>query len=240
MKNDSPFKFKQFECSHRHSSMKIGVDAVLAGVWCDVSNCRRVLDAGCGCGVIALIVAQRCLNAQIDAIDIHEDSVKEAAANFNRSPWGARMSASMADFDSLKPGEENAYDLIVSNPPYFNAGVEKIDTSRLAARHQKTLSPFVLLQKAPELLAPGGRLAFVCPAEFEPSLIEESRLHGMAQVRTCRVSGRAGSAPKRVLMEFLYGDAETAPIITNMAIEYSPLRHTEEYIAMTKDFYLKF
>ena len=84
----SEFRFKQFSVSHDRSSMKVGVDGVLIGCWCPLDRKEIILDLGTGCGLIALICAQRSVASTIIAIDIHAPSVEEASANFLKSPWG--------------------------------------------------------------------------------------------------------------------------------------------------------
>ena len=80
------FRFKQFEVVNDRTAMKVGTDGVLLGAWCPVSEARRVLDVGTGCGVIALMVAQRNRQALIEGIDIDQDSIAEARLNFANSP----------------------------------------------------------------------------------------------------------------------------------------------------------
>lgn len=235
MKPIRPFKFKRFECSHAVSSMKIGVDAVMLGAWADASG-ERVLDVGCGCGVIALMIAQRNGYADIMAIDIHSESIEEASANFVASPWGARLHAAVEDFSEMKAGRDR-FDLIISNPPYFDSGVSRPDTPRLVARHQDTLSPEVLVARSVEMLTPTGRLAMIVPASFEQSLEACASAVGLRVSRACRVAGTKSSAPKRVMMEFARHTAKEK-VEESLAIEYSPGRYTGEYMALTGEFYL--
>ena len=108
--SENVFRFKQFSCSHGRSAIKIGVDGVLAGAWADVSGCSDILDVGTGCGLIALMCAQRNPTARVLAIDIHRDSVEEAAGNFSNSLWSGRKpifyrfrSAGSASSISLSP-----------------------------------------------------------------------------------------------------------------------------------------
>lgn len=86
-RHNRPFRFKQFEVFHHRSSMKIGVDAVILGSWADFQYATSILDAGCGCGVISLMAAQRNKDAKVFAIDIDAESVDESNANFSTSPW---------------------------------------------------------------------------------------------------------------------------------------------------------
>ena len=118
------FRFKQFSVANRLAAMKVGTDGVLLGAWCGVEGCRTVLDVGTGSGLIALMIAQRCPEAHVTALDIVPEAVAEAAENAAASPWGDRITVMEADFnravaDRLLP----RYDLIVSNPPYFPTAI---------------------------------------------------------------------------------------------------------------------
>ena len=132
------FRFKQFTIQHQRSSMKVGTDAVLLGAWCELDGARRVLDVGTGCGVIALMVAQRTTEADIWAIDIDSASVDEARENFLHSPWSDRLQVRQEDFNNL--ADADGFDLIVTNPPYYNENVLPPDAVRSAARHTHALS----------------------------------------------------------------------------------------------------
>lgn len=243
---NSVFRFKKFDCSHDRSSMKIGVDSVLLGAWADVEG-RTILDVGTGCGVIALMCAQRNEHAIIHAIDIDVDSVTEASENFTRSPWSERLSARLSDFSELRGC---AYDLIISNPPYFDAGVTNPGTPREKARHQNALSPAVLLSRGRSLLKTDGRIAMIVPADQVPELIGYATGNGLVLRRICHVQGHPDAPVKRVLLEFLLcpnsdnlqqADAADYPISDeSLILEYSPGLPTEAHRLLCRDFYLKF
>ena len=84
------FHFKQFSVCHAGCAMKIGTDGVLLGLLVR-SEGRRVLDVGTGSGLIALLLAQRNADAQITGIDIDADASRQAALNFEASPWKERL-----------------------------------------------------------------------------------------------------------------------------------------------------
>ena len=111
---ESLFHFKKFSCHHGLGSIKIGVDAVLIGAWADVSHVVHALDVGTGCGVIALMLAQRNDTALIDAIDIDADAIGQANQNFKESPWSDRLKASLERYNDILLKQ---YDLIISHPP---------------------------------------------------------------------------------------------------------------------------
>ena len=243
-KNISQFKFKQFSVSHYRSSMKVGVDGVLIGCWTDVEGSTKILDVGSGCGLITLMMAQRCPEADIIGIDIDEPSCTEALENAKNSPWKDRINIINGDFpDILNIEYSKGFDLIVSNPPYFDSGISNIATSRERARHQGSLSPFSLLASSVALLTPSGTLAMIVPTEFTSSLEEEANKLGYILKRKCFVRGHAEAPYKRVLLQWilkndvLYLD-ETK--IEHLTLESERGKPTDEYRQLCKDFYLKF
>ena len=94
---NSFFKFKQFTIFHDKCAMKVGTDGVLLGAWCDTDNCQRILDVGCGTGLISLMIAQRS-PAHIDAIDIDSNACMQALENANRSPFAGQVASSSKMF----------------------------------------------------------------------------------------------------------------------------------------------
>lgn len=230
------FRFKKFDCSHGCGSMKIGVDAVLIGTWTDISGVSRILDVGTGCGVISLICAQRNASARIEAIDIDVASIEEARENFNNSPWTGRLEARLEDFTSMK---HSFYDLIISNPPYFNCGIDEPDTPRLIARHEARLSPGELLRCGSGALTPEGRLAMIVPYDRFEELDKTAGACGLHLHRACGVRGHRSAPLKRVMLEFTKNDYGES-IKTELILEESPNIPTAEYRHLCKDFYLKF
>ncbi|MDE6547465.1 MAG: methyltransferase [Muribaculaceae bacterium] len=241
----SRFRFKQFSVSHHRSAMKVGVDGVLIGCWADTENAKRILDVGTGCGLIALIMAQRAPEAFIDAIDVDPPSIEEASENISASPWSDRLRAVLCNYSDvrslLKDGD--GYDLIVSNPPYFDSGVVEIVTAREKARHQGELSPLSLLIGSKDILKQGGSVAMVFPSELSSALEEEARSLGYSLMRKCLVRGHEEAPYKRVLIQWKYNKGSSDPLhvpLDYLTLESSINIPTDEYRSLCKDFYLKF
>lgn len=164
------FQMKQFHLRHGESGMKVGTDSLLLGAWCPLSGQeRRVLDIGSGCGILSLMLAQRLPDAEITGVEIDQGSFQESLLNVEESRWKNRIKIIMSDIrDFRTPGD---FDLIVSNPPYFNH-LRPASDVRLKARHQSTLSVSDLMISIERLLAPDGSSSLILPTSQEMQYLE--------------------------------------------------------------------
>ncbi|CAN5171478.1 methyltransferase [soil metagenome] len=230
-----PFRFKQFEVRHDHCAMKVNTDGVLLGAWADVDGAKRALDVGTGSGVIALMLAQRGVH-HIEALEIDQEAAEQALENFTQSGWSAALQVHPMALQQFLP--EAAYDLIVSNPPYFDNAYKTPLANRNLARHNDTLPLNDLMAFTAEWLTQKGKLDIILPVEMENSAKQHASSHGLYLNRCCRVKGVAGGDTKRLLLEF--GREEQKLFLSDITIEISPLVYTSEYKELLKDFYLAF
>ena len=229
------FAFKQFTVRHDRCAMKVGTDGVLLGAWTDLSHSRRILDIGTGTGLIALMLAQRCMDARITAIDLDSAAVEQAQENIQASPWKDRIEALKQDICTYHPN--GTFDTIVSNPPYFIDSLKCPDGQRSTARHTDTLDADRLIGKVSELLTSDGRFSIILPAEQTEDLIRVAGEKGLHPSRQTWVITRPGLSPKRILMEFRKIPVTLQP--DELVIELERHVYSEEYIALTQEFYLK-
>ncbi len=216
--------------------MKVGTDAVLLGAWVNAGTSRRVLDVGTGSGVIALMLAQRFPELSVTGIDIHRLSVKQAKNNFERSLWHNRLEAIAAPIQKFKPKVK--FDLIVSNPPYFNAGNHSPIRYRAEARHTPTLTHDALLQHSSELLTSSGSLAVILPAQDELMFIHSAKEYGFHPWRKMSFKPKRAMKPERVLFQF-HKNHQAECDETEMIHYESDGTWSEQYKALTREFYLK-
>ena len=236
--------------------MKVGTDGVLLGAWCPLdsqassSNSFRsfrsfkgfkgfkVLDVGTGSGLIALMLAQRMPEAKITAIDIDSGAVEQAKYNFELSPWAERLECKQTALQDL--AGEGIYDLIVSNPPYFQDSLKNPDSQRSIARHTDTLSYEQLLAHSARLLTEDGILALVLPIEAEQQIITIAQTHKLYPTHITHVYPKPGKAAKRLLIAFsLLPIANSpSPIANSLTLESETSPRSEEYKELTKEFYL--
>ena len=211
------------------------------GADAETKKVGRVLDIGSGTGVIALMVAQRTSNAQIDAVEPDSGSCEDALRNFAESPWADRLhlhGVTLQEYVSCY-AEKVQYDLIVSNPPYFVDSLKAPDPVRNAVRHAVSLPFEELLDGVKTLLAEHGRFAVILPVT-EGVLLEKLALErSLHCVRKCLVQTKPGVPPKRVMMEF---GRKSVPLRSDLLIMETERQQefTEEYRRLTRDFYLKF
>ena len=237
---ETPFRFKEFSIAQDKCAMKIGTDAVLLGAWTPISSdVHSILDIGTGTGIIALMLAQRSFADTVDALEIDEDAYEQAVENFENSPWGDRLFCYHAAFEEfVEEMQEEKYDLIVSNPPFFPSNsASEITNSRETARLQNSLPFEELLQGVALLLSDNGIFSVVIPKEEEAKLLEIALKNNLFPNRITDVKGTATSKVKRSLLALSFLQKEIE--INTLVLEESRHIYTPEYREMVAPFYLK-
>ena len=235
----SVFQFKQFSVNQDQTAMKIGTDGVLLGAWTPIENNPiSILDIGTGTGIIALMLAQRCDAEQIDALEIDESAYEQAVENFENSPWGDRLFCFHAGLDEFIEEPEEEYNLIVSNPPFFSEDYRSANEQRDLARFQEAMPFEELVEAADLLLSENGIFSVIIPFNEEDRFIELCAEVELFPIKITRVKGTPNTKIVRSLLAFKRFELA---ILTSdeLVIEINRHEYTSEYIALTKDFYLK-
>lgn len=218
--------------------MKVGTDGVLLGAWAPINhNPFSILDIGAGTGLIALMLAQRSHAEQIDALEIDDNAYEQATDNFENSPWNDRLFCYHAALDEFVEDPEDAYDLIVSNPPFYTEDYVSGDESRDKARFAEAMPFPELIEAAALLLSENGIFSVIIPYKEEAYFIILAQSHGLFPIKITHVKGTPTSDVKRSLMAFGKTQIQNIPV-DELVIETSRHQYTEEYIALTKEFYL--
>ena len=233
-----PFVFKQFTVHQDRCAMKIGTDGVLLGAWTSLKGMPdSILDIGAGTGVIALMLAQQSGASSIEGIEIDEAAYEQCVDNFENSPWGDRLFCYHAGLDELTEDIEEQYDLIVSNPPFHSEIVSSGNDSRDMARQNRSLPFEELILGVSQLLAENGSFSTIIPYKEEDAFLQLARQSNLYPKRITRVKGNLQSDIKRSLLELQFGETKAA--LNQLTIEEERHRYTQEYIDLTKDYYLK-
>ena len=237
---ETPFRFKEFSIAQDKCAMKIGTDGVLLGAWTPVlEETNSILDIGAGTGIIALMLAQRSYAETVDALEIDEDAYEQAVDNFENSPWGDRLFCYHAAFDEfVEEMQDEKYDLIVSNPPFFaSSNSTENTTSRETARQQSSLPFKELLQGVSLLLSEKGVFSTIIPKEEEIEFLRLASENKLFPSKITEVKGTKTTKVKRSLITFQFLQKEIERDL--LILEESRHNYTPEYKKMVAPFYLK-
>jgi len=193
------FKTKHFDIIHGDGVFKINTDALLLGSLCPI-NPGRALDIGTGSGIIALILAQRDEGINIDAIDNDLRSINVAKENFQNSKFSDRLQAEHADIANLDPSV--LYSTIITNPPYYISGLQKLD-SQLQKKHaiDSTL-PKTMAKKIHSLLAKDGVFSIICNDIYLIELINYLDKYQIKLDEKIEIYGRPSKPMQQVIGVF--------------------------------------
>jgi tRNA1Val (adenine37-N6)-methyltransferase len=221
--------------------MKIGTDGVLLGAWCSLKdNTNKILDIGSGTGVISLMLAQRFNNTTIDSVEIEKNAYEQSVENFERSVWADRLFcfySTFQDFAKERKEDGETYDLIISNPPFYTDNVKNNNRARNKARSTSFLSFVELISGVSKILSNQGEFTTIIPFKEEVKFIEISKQNNLFLNKICRVKGNNNSDIKRSLLTFSFYKKQLDE--NNLIIETSRHLYTDEYINLTKNFYIK-
>lgn len=231
---NSYFQFKQFTVWHDKCAMKVGTDGVLLGAWTPVETACHILDIGTGTGLVALMLAQRC-QATIVALEIEPSASVQATENVAHSPWHDRIMIVQTDFRQYKPNRK--FDVIVSNPPYFVDSLKCPDEQRNAARHNDDLNYVDLLQGVSQLLAENGAFTLIIPTDVAEKVKKIGEAYCLYPARQLNVITKPDGKPKRVLITFTFIQQEY--LIEVLLTEIARHQYSKEYMALTKEYYIK-
>ena len=236
--SNTTFQFKEFKVEQDRCAMKVGTDGVLLGAWVEVlDEVNSILDIGTGTGVIALQLAQRSEAEVIDAIEIEANAFEQAVDNFENSEWADRLYCYHASLQDFVGEMDEKYDLIVSNPPYYNDTFKDLDKKRALARHTEGLSFEALLSGIAQLLSDDGTAAFIIPHKEENNFLELGKKMKLYPSKISRYSGHLNSELKRSLIQLK--NQETTLIEETFFLEHSRHEYSDHYKNLVKDFYLK-
>lgn len=233
------FTFKQFFVAHDRCAMKVGTDGVLLGAWTAVGHAQRILDIGCGSGLIALMLAQRsATDARIDAVELDSTAATQARENVLESPWPKKIQVYAQDIHYFAQQHRHCYDLLVSNPPYFAPSVACRDRVRGHARYTETLTHDALLDCAERLIMESGHFCVVLPYDIGVAFEVNAQQRGWHTARRLNISDRADTAKHRILLALV-----RRPLVkeeAELAIKLADGSYTADFCQLITDFYLNY
>jgi len=225
------FKFKQFEIQQSLGVFRVGTDGVLLGALANIDYAENVLEVGTGTGLISLMLAQRNLKANFLGIDINSEAENLTRLNFENSPFNSRLQNILADFKSFET--DRTFDVIVSNPPYFEENPSGKD---IIARQTIELNFQQLISKSSKLLSENGIFSVIIPFEVGEGFVEIAKDNQLHLKRKTNIYGIENSKIKRLILEF--SPIEKDLDESDFVIEKSPRKYSDQYLELTKEFHV--
>jgi len=238
MKQYKPFQFKQFSIEQNKAAMKVGTDSVLLGSWAIIYPYEHILDIGTGTGILSLMLAQKVNGrCQIDAIEIDDSAAIDACTNFKNSTWDSSISLIADDFTTFKTITK--YDVIISNPPFFE-GLAPTKKSRSTARNASDNLPYkILITKASQLLKQTGRIYLVIPTENYEKVIQIASNNGLGLKSKLSLRPKLIKPVNRILIELINEVELTGPVVSKeLIIRNEENMYTSKHKLLTKEYYL--
>ena len=241
---DEVFQFKQFTIRQSGEVMKVGTDSMLLGAFVQPGDAKKILDIGTGTGVLALMLAQNSA-AQIDAIDINEKACVIAEENIRTSSWAKRIKVINIGLQQFPNKSEEKYDLIITNPPFFEPlntlkGNNKLwpGHERKIARTTETLAFEELIKGVAELLSNDGAFYLVLPFDSIESFASEAANHNLYIYDLLKVRSKPNGNYIRAVMKLKFYKPEAATE-NELTIRENSGKYSNQYIDFTKDYHAR-
>ena len=239
--SNSFFRFKQFVIHQDRCAMKITTDSCVFGAWvankCVGQNgLQKVLDIGSGTGLLSLLYAQQNPGALIDGVELDASSAAQSAENIKASPWNTSIKIHQQNIIGFNPGYP--YDIIISNPPFYENQLKSNDVKRIAAHHSSHLSLIELFEQADRLIKPGGYFFVMLPYYRATEAIESASRFNFSPLERLNVRQSFAHDFFRVLLIFCRNNLANCKQ-TEFTIEQTRGQYTEAFTALLKDYYLK-
>jgi tRNA1Val (adenine37-N6)-methyltransferase len=233
------FQFKQFSVDQAGCAMKINTDGVLLGAIADADSPGTILDIGTGTGVIALMLAQRFTDAQIDAVEIDAGAAKTAENNFKASPFADRLAIYHLSFENYFdqfPGKK--YDLIISNPPFHINSLKSPGEKKALAKHTDHDFFERLIQSIAAHLTSDGCCWLILPVLLTEIVVLLAEADEVYVQKLINVYSYPHSEAHRVIL--CLGFAEISPEISKLTIYKAVGVYSDEYQKLLQPYFIAF
>ncbi|MCP9768742.1 methyltransferase domain-containing protein [Lacihabitans sp. LS3-19] len=157
------FKFKKFSIFQENTPMKVCTDSCLFGALIDAKNHQKILDIGTGTGLLTLMLAQKSEFLNLTAVEIDENAVKDASLNIANSPFSKQIKIANKSIQEFTKASKEKFDLIVSNPPFFQNNLKSPKEEINLAHHNSSLSFEDLALSLHNLISEDGKIWILLP-----------------------------------------------------------------------------
>jgi tRNA1Val (adenine37-N6)-methyltransferase len=232
------FQFKQFLIKQDRCAMKVCTDSCVLGAYARVSGAQHILDIGAGTGLLSLMVAQRAPEAVIDAVEIDPDAAAQAEENISQSPWADRVRLFPVSLQQFAKTSPEPYDVILSNPPFFQASLKSPDAAKNKAKHTEALSFTEITAFAAQYLAPTGKLHILLPPHEARVFEREAQAAGFQTEKILWLEATPGGK----LLRGIFTYSREAAVVTEqtLAVREKDHQYTSAFQNLLRAYYLIF
>jgi tRNA1Val (adenine37-N6)-methyltransferase len=230
------FQFRQFRINQERCAMKVSTDSCLFGAWVASripSGTSRILDIGAGTGLLSLMAAQ-CCDADIEAVEIEAGCFGQLKENIEGSPWTSRIRPVEAD---IRKYQAPAYDLIISNPPFYEQQLVSPDPGANAARHSTELGLGELLDVICRLRGLHGLAAILLPFYRKEELLTMAGKKGLYPSSIMDARHSPSHPWYRTMV--MFSGQQQEPIRESISVRNTGGQYTDEFSALLEPYYLK-
>jgi tRNA1Val (adenine37-N6)-methyltransferase len=254
------FQCKEFIVHQQHTSMKVCTDACLFGAWVakqpSLETAHSILDIGTGTGLLSLILAQVTdkNKTKITAVEIESQAAAEASSNFNLSKWSERLmivndsiqnfatSISKGEFVSKGLNYNFLFNIIISNPPFYEGDLKSPDANKNKAAHSTELPWSILVENVSSLLTDTGSFFVLVPTLRAYTMQKLAEAHQLQLVEEVLVYNDAKHLPFRSFLHFKKNsntlDKETSVLRNKIVIKNTDNTYSTAFTELLKDYYL--
>ncbi len=226
------FKLKQFNIKQTDSLQKMGSDSMLLGASIK-GEYSQILDIGTGTGILALMMAQKNSKANVVAIEPHNLSYTEAKYNFKNSVFNQRLNIINCKLQDYQTQQQ--FDLIISNPPYYENSTLSKKNNRNSARHTINLPIIDFYKYSSKLLTKNGILHIIFPSDLQGKHFQKAKQFGLHPKEIVNVVKENNQLIRNIVT---YSFNHSKQIVTSsITISLSNGKYSKKYIELTKDFY---
>ena len=239
MSANTHFSFKQFIIHQDQTAMKVTTDACIFGAYTAIDETKKILDIGTGTGLVAMMLAQRT-KAQIDAVEIESSAYNQAVTNIQESIFKEQINVFNTSIQlfSTRSEQQNQYDLIVSNPPFFHNHLKAKEITRNNSFHTDTLSFEDLIHSVLQLISSVGTFVILLPLH-ESSVFEELSIpQGLYPQKKLTIRHRKDTKILRIITTFGFTKTQTQE--ENLIIKNPDESYSLAFGMLLKDYYLIF
>jgi len=230
------FKFKTFTIEQQHCAMKVTTDACLFGAWAadQITHEQQMLDIGGGTGLLSLMLAHKNQTARITSVEIESTCFRQLTENINHSTFTQRIKPVHGNIVTFKPKQK--FNVIVSNPPFYENQLKSEKHTINQARHETSLSLTELFQVVDKLLDDNGVFYVLLPYYRKEETTKIAALTGFGINRLTEVRQTPAHEPFRIMCKLLKGKCQS--VEDEIIIANKDGGYTASFIALLKEYYL--